>query len=224
VLDEYGLNPNYHPQRLVVSYNWTIPFGHADGLKGKVIEGWALSGVTTLQDVTPLTMTDGRLGSTFGTPITSNAQFCAGSGNASIGSSGSLEQRVLSGLVNPTGGGYINKAAFAGSTGCSTALPTLGNGTAFGNSGLDVILGPGQDNWDMSLSKVTRVGGLRENATIQFRAEFFNTFNHPQFNNPGGGTSGAPATTINVQQPTAGQIISSSVNPRLIQFALKYVF
>jgi hypothetical protein len=48
-----------------------------------------------------------------------------------------------------------------------------------------------------------------------FRSEFFNLFNHPQFNNPG---------TVDVSKSTFGQITSSSVNPRLIQFALKYVF
>ena len=36
----------------------------------------------------------------------------------------------------------------------------------------------------MALVKTTKVGGLREDATLQFRTEFFNAFNHPQFNNP----------------------------------------
>ena len=62
--------------------------------------------------------------------------------------------------------------------------------------------------------KNTRVGGIHENATLQIRAEFFNAFNHPQFNNP--------VTSITL--PTFGQITSTSVNPRLIQFAMKYVF
>jgi len=46
-----------------------------------------------------------------------------------------------------------------------------------------------------------------------FRTEFFNAFNHPQFSNPGTSITGA-----------FGAITSASVNPRLIQFALKYVF
>ena len=50
-----------------------------------------------------------------------------------------------------------------------------------------------------------------------FRTEFFNMFNHPQFANPSG-------SQTDVSKSTFGQITSSSVNPRLIQFALKYVF
>jgi hypothetical protein len=66
----------------------------------------------------------------------------------------------------------------------------------------------------MSLTKTTVVGGINEGATLQFRSESFNTFNHAQFNNP----------AANVALGTFGQITSTSVNPRLIQFALKYSF
>jgi hypothetical protein len=67
----------------------------------------------------------------------------------------------------------------------------------------------------MSLTKTTKVGGIREDATLQFRTEFFNTFNHPQFSNP---------AVVDVSKSTFGQITTTSVNPRLIQFALKYAF
>jgi hypothetical protein len=58
------------------------------------------------------------------------------------------------------------------------------------------------------------VGGIHESAVLQFRAEFFNLFNHPQFSNPANDAGSA----------NFGQITSASVNPRLTQFALKYVF
>jgi hypothetical protein len=58
------------------------------------------------------------------------------------------------------------------------------------------------------------VGGIHENATLQFRAEFFNLFNHSQFSNP----------ASNVGAGNFGQITSTSVNPRLMQLALKYIF
>jgi hypothetical protein len=88
------------------------------------------------------------------------------------------------------------------------------NGTGWGNTGIGVILGPGQFNFDAALSKTTVVGGVHENATLQFRTEFFNMFNHPQFNTPALVDSAA----------TFGQITSTSVNPRIIQLALKYIF
>jgi hypothetical protein len=112
-------------------------------------------------------------------------------------------------------GNYFNKAYFtttplaANLTGCSAC-----SGTLPGDAPLGSILGPGQNNWDISLSKMTKVGGLREDATLQFRAEFYNTFNHAQFNNP----------TTAFNSSAFGTITGSSVNPRLMEFALKYAF
>jgi hypothetical protein len=51
-------------------------------------------------------------------------------------------------------------------------LGSDGKATGYGNSGVGIILGPGQFNWDMSLVKTTTVGGLREDATLQFRTGF----------------------------------------------------
>ena len=85
----------------------------------------------------------------------------------------------------------------------------------FGTAGVGYILGPGQDNWDMSVAKVTKI---REQQTIQFRAEFFNTFNHPQF------ASVNNTDASNRNGGGFGDIIASSVNPRVLQFALKYSF
>ena len=74
--------------------------------------------------------------------------------------------------------------------------------------------GPGQFNTDFSLGKTLRVGGLREDAVLAFRTEFYNALNHPQFANPGTALGTA----------TFGVITQTSVAPRLIQFALKYLF
>jgi hypothetical protein len=90
----------------------------------------------------------------------------------------------------------------------------------YGNSGYGIVPGPGQFNWDISLVKTTKVGGINENAVLVFRSEFFNAFNHAQFANP----VTSSTQTQDVTSSTFGQINSTSVNPRLIQFALKYVF
>jgi hypothetical protein len=68
----------------------------------------------------------------------------------------------------------------------------------------------------MALAKTTKVGGIREAATLDFRAEFFNAFNHPEYSSPATGT--APSST------TYNQITSSAGSPRLIQLALRYIF
>jgi len=92
---------------------------------------------------------------------------------------------------------------------------TVTSGTPWGNSGVGIVFGPGQFNFDASMSKTNRVGGIHENAQLQFRAEFFNVFNHAQFN--------APAEGFN-NLGNFGSITGTSVNPRLIQLALKYIF
>jgi len=63
----------------------------------------------------------------------------------------------------------------------------------------------------MSLAKLI---SIHEEQSLQFRAEFFNTFNHPQFGNP----------NTNAASPAFGVINSTSVSPRVVQFALKFSF
>ncbi len=234
---QYGPAYFNRPQRFVFNYSWDLPFGHPKGFVGKLAEGWTLSGVTVVQDGTPLTFTDAKGGSiyglnganatvpgltsvTFGAVNYSRAQMCPGATYGSIATSGSTESR----LGGASGGtGYFTGAGVL----CSTpallpdgvtltslaACPTCG--TMFGNSGVGILLGPGQFNFDVSLVKSTRVGGIREDGVLQIRTEFFNAFNHPQFNNPG--TAISTPTTF-------GVITSESVSPRLIQFAMKYTF
>ena len=82
-------------------------------------------------------------------------------------------------------------------------------GTGWGNTGVGIILGPGQFNFDTTHAKATRVGGIHENAVLQFRAEFFNLFNHPQFNIPAGlnagsaGNFGQITSTVGESPPDA---------------------
>src|SRR5206468_8984245 len=97
---------------------------------------------------------------------------------------------------------------------CAPAAVGADGSTAYGTSGQSIVQGPGQFNTDFSLGKTFRVGGLREDAVLAFRTEFYNALNHPQFANPGTAMGTA----------TFGVITQNSVAPRLIQFALKYLF
>ena len=194
---QYGPSGFNRPQRLSVNYQYNLPFGQREGVVGKLASGWSVAGVTTVQDGTPLTITDGTGGSIYGIG-TSRAQLCPG--NNPLKSPGSIQSQILS------GGKYLNGAAFC-------APPTggiYGNGTGFGNSGVGIVLGPGQFNWDIALIKQTK---LTEGQSLVFRTEFYNAFNHPQFANPN-----------TAKGPNLGSITGTSVNPRLIQFALKYIF
>jgi hypothetical protein len=92
----------------------------------------------------------------------------------------------------------------------TTAFQAPRPGT-FGSSGRNVIIGPGINNWSLSVLKSTRV---RESMTLQLRGEAFNAFNHAQFFAPGSSVS-TPATF--------GRI-SSARAPRNIQLGLKLIF
>jgi hypothetical protein len=82
----------------------------------------------------------------------------------------------------------------------------------FGNIARNAMRGPGINNWDMSIVKKTRIG--EEAKSVEFRTEFFNAFNHTQFSNPDNkGFSG-----------TFGQVTSTRVDARIIQFGLKFYF
>jgi len=73
--------------------------------------------------------------------------------------------------------------------------------------------GPGQNNFDLSLTKSFALRGLSENSLLEFRSEFFNAFNHPQFCDP---------ELFNSH--TFGRISCTSVAPRIVQLALKFTF
>ena len=188
--------------RLIARYNYDLPTLFKNSAFAKImLGGWSVSGVTTAQSGTPMNLTDSRGGTVYGSANPSTIQFCPGMDKANLVTSGSTKDRLSN---------WFNKAAV-----CS--IPTAGGGTAtgYGNAGQGIVVGPGQFNWDIALGKATRVGGLREGAQLEFRTEFYNAFNHAQFNNPG--------TAFNASS-TFGKITSTSVAPRLIQFGLKYVF
>jgi hypothetical protein len=204
---QYGPANFSRPQRFVLSYVWEIPFGGRSGPLRRLANGWSLSGVTVLQSGTPLTITDSRGGTIYGVSgsnaLTSigRAELCAGADHGSIATNGAVHARLGGASGGP---GFWNRNAF-----CAT--PVIGNGTGYGNSGVGIVAGPGQFNWDISIAKAARI---RDRWSVQFRAEFFNALNRAQFANPG-----TELTGVNF-----GQITSTSVNPRLIQLALKAGF
>jgi hypothetical protein len=80
-----------------------------------------------------------------------------------------------------------------------------------GNASRRFFHGPGFNNWDFALHKSTKIG---EGMNLEFRAEFFNLFNHTQFENPDG----------SIDSGTGFGVISSARAPRIGQVALKLSF
>ena len=185
--------------RFVFSATWSLPSPQA-GLERAVLGGWELATVVTIQSGSALTISDSNANNLFG----------ISEDRAQLSGTCSKSQLVKGGSVESKLGGYFNAA-------CFTSPPIIGAdgiGTAFGNSGTGIVDGPGQANLDLSLSKTVIVNWPIENSSIQFRAEFFNALNHPQFANP----------DTNFTSPTFGVISSTAINPRVIQLALKLAF
>ena len=180
-----------------------LPHGakSSKGLTRAALAGWNVSGVTTFQSGQPLTILATNTNNVFGINATSGdrAQIAPGCTYSQVPTSGSVTSRLL---------GYFNPS-------CFTKAPVIGSdgvATTFGNSGVGIVHGPAQNNFDIAVGKQFQTWS--EKVGLQFRAEFFNAFNTPQFANPD--------TTFT--NPTFGQITATSVSPRLIQLALKLSF
>ena len=123
--------------------------------------------------------------------------------------------------------GYININQFVAGGSCvdpqnvivSAASATCTGFTALGTIGRNRLRGPFQQNWDISVGKMT---AITERVSVDFRAEFLNAFNHPAFQSPQfqGGSLGNYGI---VDVSTGTSSILSTVNgPRIMQFALVF--
>ena len=179
------------------SYLYDIPRATAlTGPLNAVVNGWSVSGVVIIESGLPFSITDSRGGTIYGvggSGSSSYAEFAPGMAPGNVA------------ISNPTLRHYFDTSVFA-------PPPTIGNGTGFGNAPKNFMTGPGFWNTDFALAKTFTV---REPLRLEFRAEIFNLFNHPNFGNPG----------ANVGSPGSFGIISSTVSsPRIAQFALKLRF
>jgi hypothetical protein len=203
----YGRADFNREHRFVLSYLYQLPSPKLNAFFNKLFSGWQVAGVTTLQSGLPLSLTGTNANNVFG--ITGDrAQLAAECSHANLTTSGSVTSRLNN---------YFNRNCIARNAAGAPAWPVIGDdgrGTAFGNSGVGIAVGPDQRNFDIAVIKRTSLNRLRENASLEFRTEFFNAFNTPQFANP----------NTNVSSASFGVISATSVNPRIIQFALKLNF
>ncbi len=182
-------------QRLSVSYSYQLPLGKGreyladDGWVSTLLSGWETYGIITLQTGRPFTVA-----------LLSEIDN-SGTGRSILGFGANDRPNLVANpeLSNPTTLQWFNTAAFA--------FPAPGT---FGNAGRNILDGPGFQNVNLSLVKNTH---FAERVNLQFRAEAFNLFNHPNFNLPDNFLG----------SPTFGRITSAR-DPRHIQFGLKLLF
>ena len=217
VVNPYNIHADYAdsdlnvPNRFVASANYQLPFQTSSKLK-PAVEGWQVNAIVSYFDGLPFSVTSSN---GVGDGLTPRAQLVPGYGNGVLPSDKRTRQE------------WFNTSAFV-------SIPltgTLANG-AWGDSGRNILQGPGTKNIDFSVFKNFKV---TEGKMLQFRAEFFNLFNTPQFNNPSAVAPGPSATsTTLVPNITAGSAygtISSAGSPttfqrisREIQLAAKFTF
>jgi hypothetical protein len=185
--------------RLVFSETWSVPSPSA-GLRRAILGGWDFASIVTIQSGSALTISATNANNVFGIS-TDRAQL---SGTCA------KDQLVTRGPVQSKLSTYFNAS-------CFTTPPIIGAdgiGTAFGNSATGIVDAPGQANIDLALSKSILLNWPVEKSSLQFRAEFYNALNHPQF--------GAPDANFN--SLTFGVISSTAVNARVGQVALRLAF
>lgn len=181
------------PQNLVFSAIYDLPFGEGKRFSAGnnffnryLLSGWKLDGILSLHSGFPF-----------------NLYVPFDNANTGSGTLGSTERPSLVGQLRPSGfkpgvAAWFNTSAVA-------AIQYT-----YGNLGRNVLRQDGFKNVDFSVVKEARI---TETQHIEFRSEFFNLFNHPNFAAPDG----------NISDPTFGQVLSAG-NPRFIQFGLKYLF
>jgi len=199
--DSRGLSDFDRTHRFILSYVYTLPFfSKTSGFEHQALAGWSVDGIVTFQSGRPFTVIDSAGGSTY-TPIgpdQSTASIVPGYTAQEAYTTGSISQRLNE---------YINPIAFM-------PAPVVGpdGSTGYGDLGRNIFRGPFEQNWDFSISKMFPI---RESQNIEFRSEFFNLWNHPNFANP---------TYVDVSGPNFGAITSMAGTPRVIQFVLRYDF
>lgn len=120
--------------------------------------------------------------------------------------SGQRPNRVCNGTNSALAGNLRSNGHVQFQTSCFVAAPT----GYFGDSGYNILYGPGIDNWDIGIHKYF---SITEDIKLQFRTEMFNAFNHAQFMNPTG----------LITSPAFGKVTAANP-PRNIQFALRFLF
>jgi hypothetical protein len=187
--------------KFVANAVWNVPVGKGglllnnDGIASRLLGGWQMNTIVTLQTGLPFTVT----------AVDNSATGSSHQNRANVigdpYSGRTTDHALYAGTRAP--GFFLNPAAFA--------TPALGT---FGNAAPRGFAGPGMQDVDLSIFKVF---AIREEWRLEFRAEAFNAFNHPVFSNPSASITAAGLGSF-------GKVTSTVTDPREYQFALKLYF
>lgn len=214
-LYNYG-NADYDIRQYVsLNYVWQVPFSSFTGWGGRELwQGWTVSGTLFNRTGLPLTVIDGSGtsqlrannygGTIFGTQLTNNGQTRTCTVNVQC----------------------LNAAAFSPALVVPANNPSV-TPTAFGNIIRNQFRGPRFFDTDLSLTKQTQIPGW-ERGQLGLGVQFFNLFNHPNFDEPVNNLAnpqfGTVIHTANVPTSLLGSFLGGDASPRLIELTAKLVF
>ena len=217
---DYGQSDYNLPVANITSLVYELPFGHGRQFMGSakggveaLVGGWQISGINTSQAGTPFNLTYNPNSAQQLSPQISATYRGANEYRPNYIPGKSVTQGVSNRAGNTGYINYVNLNAFA--------LPAISVGgvtqSPFGNSSRNPGRTPPFNETDLALNKkiITPIEGLN----VEFRTEFYNVFNHTNFYLPGtiSGTQGSATVS-------GGGQITSTFEPRIIQFGLKILY
>lgn len=219
----YGLQSYDRPQVLSVSYIYQLPnlgakYFSGNRWAGGALDGWQLSGISNWQSGQPLSLGLGfGINGSSGCVSPDNSPLCVNSGNNQLWTGSNVQwygtpDRSLPPTitVNPQSGTTFTGVNSHWLNTSSVIAPNVG---APGTYEQPQFLGPGSNNWDLTLFKTFKLPG--EDRRLEFRAAAFDIFNRGQLNNPSTGAQVnwiLPAGATDFNQGHSSQIINSSAN------------
>ncbi len=194
---DYGPSNFNQPQTFTADYVYDLPFfKHQQGVGGKVLGGWQVSGITAFLSGQSFSLSQPH------DPWDPNGL------NVGLGISSPRPDQIAPVHMTKTVDAWFSKSSFA---------PAINH---FGSEGNGSLLGPGYNNWDLAAIKNVT---FRERYNFQLRGEFFNAFNHESFGAGYGNASTAGGVDTSTGDASFGQVTSGHA-PRRIQLGAKFNF
>jgi hypothetical protein len=220
---DYGQSDYNLPIANVTSLVYELPFGHGRQFLGSsnavtngVLGGWQISAINTMQAGTPFNVGYTPNSATLVSPQISATYRGANEYRPNVvpGQPTIKKTKLSTGYIQ-----YINLAAFSLPATKDAAGDLL---SPFGNASRNPGRTPAFYQTDIALNK--KFNTPLESLKVEFRTEAYNIFNHTNLYLPASGLGGTLSTPTSINSPTSGGQITSTFEPRILQFGLKILY
>ena len=203
----HGLSAFDFRHNSATNFVYDFPGRDLTGAAGVLLGGWSVGSILRFNSGSPLTLRADQARPRIG-----------GRTTRAVNVEGPLVDLIPGGNNNPVNA--RNPSQYFDVTQFSFPLVVAEQGIFQGNIGRNTLLSPGVANMDVTFTKNTAIRWLGESGSLQFRAEFYNLLNRPNFANPAFNLF----TNTGARRSDAGQIIETRLTARELQFGLKLIF